>query len=106
MQLTTARLCLNCDEVHDAYACPVCVSDKFVYLTRWVPLSHPESAVVRRSVAATVPQPAAAGGGVLNLITTALRVVSGRPSPASTPPRAMPGSGAARARRPAAALQS
>ena len=33
-----ARLCLDCDEVHDEYRCPACASDQFSYLTRWVPV--------------------------------------------------------------------
>ena len=37
MQLRTARLCLDCEEVHDEYRCPVCASEAFTYLTRWVP---------------------------------------------------------------------
>lgn len=37
MQLRMARLCLDCEEVHDEYHCPVCASDHFTYLTRWVP---------------------------------------------------------------------
>jgi hypothetical protein len=38
MQLREARLCANCDEVHDEPYCPHCTSDQFHYLTRWVPL--------------------------------------------------------------------
>ena len=41
MQLRTARLCLNCEEVHDANECPVCNSETFAYISRWVP--SPES---------------------------------------------------------------
>ena len=37
MQLRLARLCLDCDEVHEAQACPLCASEAFAYLTRWVP---------------------------------------------------------------------
>lgn len=37
MQLNTARLCLDCEEVHDALQCPVCASETFAYITRWVP---------------------------------------------------------------------
>jgi len=37
MQLRLARLCLDCEEVHDAQACPLCASEAFAYLTRWVP---------------------------------------------------------------------
>jgi len=73
VQLKTARLCLNCDEVHDAQACPVCVSETFVYLTRWVPRSQP---VTRRAmpprVAATVPHRARAGSGALSLAASGL----------------------------------
>ena len=37
MQLHSARLCLDCDEVHAERECPVCASDRFAFLTRWVP---------------------------------------------------------------------
>jgi hypothetical protein len=37
MKLRSARLCLDCDEVHDAYRCPACTSESFAYITRWVP---------------------------------------------------------------------
>ena len=37
MQLRNARLCLDCEEVHDAPQCPVCASETFTFMTRWVP---------------------------------------------------------------------
>lgn len=37
MQLRTARLCLDCEEVHDDRQCPVCASETFTYLVRWIP---------------------------------------------------------------------
>jgi hypothetical protein len=37
MQLHIARLCLDCNEVHDTDTCPVCSSAAFAYLSRWVP---------------------------------------------------------------------
>lgn len=37
MQLRIARLCLDCEEVHDAQQCPVCGSESFAYITRWIP---------------------------------------------------------------------
>ena len=37
MQLHAARLCVNCDEVHDTQICPRCASEEFAFLTRWVP---------------------------------------------------------------------
>jgi hypothetical protein len=37
MQLRTARLCIDCEEVHDELRCPVCASETFTYLVRWIP---------------------------------------------------------------------
>jgi hypothetical protein len=37
MQLRTARLCLDCEEVYDAMVCPSCASETFTYITRWIP---------------------------------------------------------------------
>jgi hypothetical protein len=37
MQLRNARLCLDCEEVHESQQCPICASESFVFLTRWVP---------------------------------------------------------------------
>lgn len=37
MQLRNARLCIDCEEVHDAQQCPVCASETFAFITRWVP---------------------------------------------------------------------
>lgn len=37
MQLRDARLCLDCEEVHDESRCPVCASEAFTYVARWVP---------------------------------------------------------------------
>ena len=39
MQLRTARLCLDCDELHEQQVCPVCASEAFAFVTRWVPRS-------------------------------------------------------------------
>src|SRR4051812_5057569 len=36
MQLRNARLCLDCEEVHDAQRCPVCASEMYAPITRWV----------------------------------------------------------------------
>jgi len=36
MQLHVARLCLDCEEVHDAQVCPRCTSETFAYLSRWI----------------------------------------------------------------------
>ena len=39
MKLGVARLCLDCEEVHDQERCPTCASEVFAFLTRWVPRS-------------------------------------------------------------------
>ncbi len=55
MQLRTARLCLDCEEVHDEPHCPVCASDSFTYLSRWVPVE--ERRTLRRAPVQAVPEP-------------------------------------------------
>ena len=37
MQLHLARLCLNCGEIHDQQTCPLCMSESFAFISRWVP---------------------------------------------------------------------
>ena len=37
MQLRVARLCHDCEEVHADQHCPVCASETFTFITRWVP---------------------------------------------------------------------
>jgi hypothetical protein len=36
MRLVNARLCLDCEEVHEQQHCPVCSSESFAFMTRWV----------------------------------------------------------------------
>jgi hypothetical protein len=43
MQLRNARLCLDCDEVHDESHCPLCASESFAFIKRWVPASERRS---------------------------------------------------------------
>jgi hypothetical protein len=51
MQLRVARLCLDCEEIHDQKTCPLCSSESFAYISRWV--SVPE----RRTQPREVPSP-------------------------------------------------
>lgn len=51
MRLMNARLCLDCEEVHDQQHCPICGSESFAFLTRWVTPSD--------TVAAAEPAPRA-----------------------------------------------
>jgi hypothetical protein len=55
MQLRNARLCLDCDEVHEEAHCPICASESFAFIKRWVPASErrarqrpPDAAVANR----------------------------------------------------------
>jgi|KBSMisStaDraftv2_1062788.scaffolds.fasta_scaffold308805_2 hypothetical protein len=43
MQLRNARLCLDCDEIHAESHCPVCASESFAFIKRWVPASERRS---------------------------------------------------------------
>jgi hypothetical protein len=68
MQLQAARLCVNCEEVHDAQACPACGSENFAYLTRWVPPARPQPRPKPpRIVRPTLTQRIVLGSGVLGL---------------------------------------
>jgi hypothetical protein len=53
MQLHVARLCLDCQEVHDQQTCPICSSESFAYMSRWVPAPerrlHPRPAPSREA---------------------------------------------------------
>src|SRR5262245_66244770 len=68
MQLHNARLCMDCGEVHDAQRCPLCSSETFEYISRWVPAPErrrqprPSTAVdtYRELLSPTVSQSAAA----------------------------------------------
>src|SRR5215207_1418634 len=43
MQLRNARLCLDCDEIHEEPHCPLCASESFAFIKRWVPASERRS---------------------------------------------------------------
>jgi hypothetical protein len=36
MQLRVARLCLDCEEIHESQVCPVCASESFAFISRWI----------------------------------------------------------------------
>ena len=82
MQLQIARLCLDCDEVHSEQHCPLCASEAFAYLTRWVPV--PERRMQPRPTTSptaelyrelTSPSPTTSGRGRL-LTRSALGVTA------------------------------
>jgi|SRR5688572_8119344 hypothetical protein len=55
MQLRNARLCLDCEEIHEAQQCPLCASETFAFMTRWVPAREGRSS--RPKVVVEAPKP-------------------------------------------------
>jgi hypothetical protein len=88
MQLRSARLCLDCEELHEESQCPICASEAFVFLTRWVPVDDRRGR--NRSVPRTAPPPARVsrlvkGGAVgLAVLATARWLLRNPPSQNST----------------------
>ena len=37
MQLRVARLCIDCEELHNADRCPLCASESYAFLASWLP---------------------------------------------------------------------
>lgn len=82
MQLRNARLCLDCDEVHDVQQCPRCASETFAFITRWVPA--PERRERPRPPSAPVESPSessAASGEELEAYRTLLDPAKANGSP-------------------------
>ena len=44
MNIRKARLCINCDEVHESMACPVCGEKEFLSLHNYLPPMYPDPA--------------------------------------------------------------
>src|SRR5918994_2349536 len=57
MQLRNARVCLDCEELHEQQVCPVCASEAFAFVIRWVPANAWKGPNRRRpAVAAVAPR--------------------------------------------------
>jgi hypothetical protein len=57
MKLVNARLCLDCEEVHDEQHCPLCGSESFAFMTRWVTPTDTVTAEAAPPPAATTATP-------------------------------------------------
>ena len=71
MQLRKARVCLDCEEVHDAESCPVCASEAFAYLTQWLKVEERRKrkrVPAENQSAGARLRPIVFGSGVLGLI--------------------------------------
>jgi hypothetical protein len=61
MRLDDARLCLDCEEVHEEQECPACGSEAFGFLTRWIQSTtpaRPSSRGVERRTSSPAERPA------------------------------------------------
>lgn len=74
MQLRVARLCLDCEELHTENSCPVCASDRFAFLSTWLPVDERRRWPQRPTIDPRQPD-----GGIASVVET----VSGwfRPDP-------------------------
>ena len=75
MQLRNARLCLDCDEVHEDAHCPICASESFAFIKRWVPASE------RRGKA----RPPETGEGARETVNTYKELLTATEEPRLTP---------------------
>lgn len=83
MRLEDARLCLDCEEIHEEQVCPACGSEAFGFLTRWIqstapPSSRPAAPQVVRP--AERPAPAEARAQQREQLAAWRQIVSGEPA--------------------------
>jgi hypothetical protein len=77
MKLDAARLCLDCDEIHEDQICPTCGSEAFAFVTRWVKTSgehRPE-----RRAAPVVQQAAVHAARTPEQIEAYRQLIEGKP---------------------------
>lgn len=74
MRLDDARLCLDCEEIHQEQECPACGSEAFAFLTRWI-----QSTKVTRPTAAPLKkaEPARRSGPSREYLDTWRQIVDG-----------------------------
>jgi len=75
MQLRVARLCMDCEELHDQQQCPVCASESFAYVSRWVPVR--ERRFQPRAPTAPAPQQAPSRTATYGALGLAIAGVAG-----------------------------
>ena len=79
MQLRIARLCLDCEELHVADACPICASERYAFLSAWLPSE--ERRRWRRPAPAFAPEP----HGVRRIVRVIARWFNNEPGDAPRP---------------------
>jgi hypothetical protein len=63
MRLDDARLCLDCEEIHEEQECPACGSEAFAFLTRWIQSTAAPARPARRPAGGLVEPLAASSPG-------------------------------------------
>ncbi len=66
MQLRVARLCLDCEELHTGDCCPVCASERYAFISTWLPSEE------RRRWRRPGPRHARAGQGPFRTLQRAI----------------------------------
>jgi hypothetical protein len=84
MHLLEARLCLDCEELHTEDRCPMCASDTFAFVTRWIPTNERRIRVRRPPPARSHRTPWLTGGATGLAVFAAMRWLWREPPPAAT----------------------
>jgi hypothetical protein len=78
MRLDDARLCLDCEEIHQEQECPGCGSEAFAFLTRWIQSTRPRPS--RPAGAPKAPEAGRLSGPSREYLDTWRRIVDGTPA--------------------------
>lgn len=86
MRLDNARLCLDCEEIHEEQVCPTCGSEAFGFLTRWIKTNRDPadtSSQPRRPLPGRRPVETAASrpAPTAEQVDAWRRIVEGKPAP-------------------------
>jgi hypothetical protein len=80
MRLDDARLCLDCEEIHDEQECPACGSEAYAFLKRWIKTTG-NGGERRREIPLAPAAPALRQPATEDQLDAWRRIVEGRPAP-------------------------
>jgi hypothetical protein len=78
MRLDDARLCLDCEEIHEERECPACGSEAFAFLKRWIKSAADGDRSLR---ARSLPEASARPAPTTEQLDAWKRIVDGAPPP-------------------------
>jgi hypothetical protein len=79
MRLDDARLCLDCEEIHDEQECPSCGSEAYAFLKRWIKTTG-NGSQRRRDAPPPPPGPSLRQPPPDDQLDAWRRIVEGRPA--------------------------